>query len=88
MRGFTAGLQPYAARLKCRNQLLLLRWHGGLLDWLAFVPIFAALVILSSVIYAARGRRDVVAAMWRGVADGIAEAWRGSPAAVRTGGAA
>jgi GT2 family glycosyltransferase len=87
MRGFTAGLQPYAARLKCRNQLLLLRWHGALIDWLLFLPIFAALVIVSSAIYAARGRRDVVAAMWRGVADGITEAWRGG-AASAPGGAA
>jgi GT2 family glycosyltransferase len=87
MRGFTAGLQPYAARLKCRNQLLLLRWHGALADWLAFVPIFTLLVVLSSAIYAARGRRDVVAAMWRGVAEGIGLAWRGTAAAA-PGGAA
>lgn len=87
MRGFTAGLQPYAARLKCRNQLLLLRWHGSPIDWLAFVPIFALLVVLSSAIYAARGRRDVVAAMWRGVAEGIALAWR-DRAAAAPGGAA
>ena len=85
MRGFTAGLQPYAARLKCRNQLLLLRRHGSLADWLAFVPIFAALVILSSAIYAAKGRRDVVAAMWRGVAEGIGQAWRGGAAAAPGG---
>jgi len=71
MRGFTAGLQPYAARLKCRNQLLLMRAHGGVLDWLAFLPVFAALVVASSLIYALRGRRDVVAAMWRGVGDGL-----------------
>lgn len=71
IRGFTAGLQPYAARLKCRNQLLLMRAHGGVLDWLAFVPVFAALVLASSAIYALRGRRDVVAAMWRGVGDGL-----------------
>ena len=87
MRGFTAGLQPYAARLKCRNQLLLLRWHGSPIDWLAFVPIFAVLVVLSSAIYALRGRRDVVAAMWRGVAEGIGLAWRGGAAAA-PGGAA
>lgn len=87
MRGFTAGLQPYAAHLKCRNQLLLLRRYGSLLDWLAFVPIFALLVVLSSAIYAVRGRRDVVAAMWRGVADGIALAWRGGATAA-PGGAA
>ncbi len=87
MRGFTAGLQPYAARLKCRNQLLLLRWYGSIADWLAFVPIFALLVVLSSAIYALRGRRDVVAAMWRGVAEGIGLAWRGGAAAA-PGGAA
>lgn len=75
MRGFTAGLQPYAARLKCRNQLLLMRAHGGALDWLAFVPVFAALVLASSMIYALRGRRDVVAAMWRGVGDGLRAAF-------------
>ena len=85
MRGFTAGLQPYAARLKCRNQLLLLRWHGSPVDWLAFVPIFAVLVVLSSAIYALRGRRDVVAAMWRGVVEGIGLAWRGGAAAAPGG---
>ena len=78
IRGFTAGLQPYAAHLKCRNQLLLMRAHGGVLDWLAFVPVFVALVVVSSLIYALRGRRDVVAAMWRGVRDGLREALGGS----------
>ena len=87
MRGFTAGLQPYAARLKCRNQLVLLRAHGTLADWLAFVPIFAGLVVVSSAIYAVRGRRDVVSAMWRGVVEGVGLAWRGTGAAA-TGGAA
>lgn len=71
MRGFTSGLQPYAARLKCRNQILLVRDHGGLGSWLAFVPIFAGLVGASALLYAARGRGDVVRAMARGVADGI-----------------
>lgn len=87
MRGFTAGLQPYAARLKCRNQLLLLRWHGSVVDWLAFLPIFTGLIVLSTAIYAVRGRRDVVAAMWRGVAEGMAEAWRGRAAAAPGGSA-
>ena len=87
MRGFTAGLQPYAARLKCRNQLLLMRAHGTLVDWLAFVPIFAGLVVVSSAIYAARGRRDVVAAMWRGVVEGVGLAWRGTGAAASDGAA-
>ncbi len=71
MRGFTSGLQPYAARLKCRNQLLLLREHGSAAAWLAFAPIFLALVGTSSLLYGLRGRPDVVAAMWRGVAEGL-----------------
>jgi GT2 family glycosyltransferase len=87
MRGFTAGLQPYAARLKCRNQLVLLRAHGTLADWLAFLPIFAGLVVVSSAIYAVRGRRDVVAAMWRGVVEGVGLAWRGAGATAPDGAA-
>ena len=79
------GLQPYAAHLKCRNQLLLLREHGSVLDWLAFLPIFAGLVVLSSVIYALRGRRDVVAAMWRGVGDGLRRVLGRPPAAAAGG---
>lgn len=81
MRGFTAGLQPYAAHLKCRNQLLLLAEHGSLLDWLAFTPVFLGLVVASSAIYLARGRRDVVRAMWRGVRDGLAYVTSGGAAA-------
>ena len=71
MRGFAAGLQPYAARLKCRNQLVLMRDHGGPLDWLAFAPTFAVLVCASSVVYLLRGDRSVVAALWRGVGEGF-----------------
>lgn len=71
MRGFVVGLQPYAARLKCRNQLLLMRAHGGVADWLAFLPIFLGLVVVSSVLYGLRGQGAVVAAMWRGVAEGV-----------------
>jgi len=82
MRGFTAGLQPYAARLKCRNQLLLLRAHGGVADWLAFAPVFLALVGASSVLYGLRGKGDVVAAMWRGVGEGIRMLGKRAPASV------
>jgi len=75
LRGFTAGLQPYAARLKCRNPLWLIRDHGSALDRVAFVPAFAAVVASSAVLYAARGRWDVVRAMGRGVLEGL----RGAP---------
>lgn len=71
MRGFVTGLQPYAAHLKTRNQLLLMRDHGGAGAWLAFLPIYFGLVVTSSLIYGVRGRGDVVSAMWRGVADGL-----------------
>ncbi|MEW6273146.1 MAG: glycosyltransferase family 2 protein [Thermodesulfobacteriota bacterium] len=71
MRGFVTGLQPYAARLKTRNQLLLMRDHGSAAAWLAFLPIYFGLVAGSSVIYGLRGRRDVVSAMWRGVGEGL-----------------
>jgi GT2 family glycosyltransferase len=82
MRGFASGLTPYAARLKTRNQLLVLRSHGGPLDWAAFLPVYAALVATSSLLYAARGRGDVVRALWRGVAEGV----RGRRAGRGTGG--
>jgi GT2 family glycosyltransferase len=75
LRGFTAGLQPYAARLKCRNPLWLIRDHGSFLDRLAFAPTFAAVVASSALIYAARRRWDVVGAMVRGVSEGL----RGAP---------
>jgi GT2 family glycosyltransferase len=76
MRGFTSGLQPYAARLKCRNLLLLERAHGGPLAWLAFLPSFAALVVASSLLYGARGKGPVVRAMWSGVGEGLRQVLR------------
>lgn len=87
MRGFAAGLQPYAARLKCRNQLLLMREHGSVADWLVFLPLFFALVVVSSVLYGVRGQGAVVAAMWRGVAEGVRHALGRSQTAA-AGGAA
>lgn len=76
LRGFTAGLQPYAARLKCRNPVWLIRDHGSILDRLVFAPVFAAVIAGSALLYAARGRFDVVKAMVRGTIEG----WRGAPA--------
>jgi GT2 family glycosyltransferase len=71
LRGFTAGLQAYAAYLKTRNMLLLLRDYGRPLDWLGFVPSYAALVLASAAIYALRGDFPVVRALFRGTADGL-----------------
>lgn len=71
MRGYASGLTPYAARLKTRNQVILVRDHGSLAEKVAFAPIFLALVGASAVLYAARGERDVVRALRDGVADGL-----------------
>ncbi|HYC21629.1 MAG TPA: glycosyltransferase family 2 protein [Candidatus Bathyarchaeia archaeon] len=71
LRGFTAGLQAYAAHLKARNMLILLRDYGRPLDWLGFLPTYAALVLASAAIYALRGDFAVVRALFRGVADGM-----------------
>ncbi|MEY4950969.1 MAG: hypothetical protein RL698_3180 [Pseudomonadota bacterium] len=71
MRGFATGLTPYAARLKTRNQLILIRDHGGLAARLAFAPVFLGLVGASSALYALRGQGPVVSAMWAGVGDGL-----------------
>lgn len=79
LRGFTAGLQPYAARLKCRNPLWLIRDHGSWLDRLVFAPIYAAVIGASALLYAVRGNREVVRAMGVGVAEGL----RGAPASAQ-----
>jgi len=75
MRGFAAGLTPWAAFLKARNPWLVVRRHGSALTWLTFVPTYAALVLASAAIYAVRGRGDVVRALGRGVRAGIAAAF-------------
>jgi len=71
MRGFTAGLTAYAARLKCRNMLRLMRAHASPAAWLAFVPVYAGLVAGSAAVYAARGDWDVVRALGDGVREGL-----------------
>ena len=71
-RGFAGGFTPLAAYLKARNLPLLVRRHGGLLDWAVFVPTYVALIAASAVTYAARGRSGaVLAALARGVADAL-----------------
>jgi len=79
LRGFTSGLQAYAAHLKCRNMLILLRDHGRARDWLVFVPSYLGLVGLSAVIYALRGNFGVVRALFRGTADGLRALARPAP---------
>jgi len=79
MRGFAAGLQPYAARLKTRNQLRLAMDHGGLGGFLIFLPFFLSLVVVSSLLYALRGDGATVRALWAGVFEGFRWLWRGQP---------
>jgi GT2 family glycosyltransferase len=86
MRGFAAGLTPYAARLKCRNLLLLMRAHGSAGAWLTFVPVYLGLVLASGVLYGARRDWAVVRALGAGVREGLGRAeaapptWAGSAA--------
>ena len=75
MRGFAAGLTPWAAFLKARNPWLVVRRHGSPLTWLTFVPTYSALVLASAAIYAARGRGDIVRALGRGARAGVAAAF-------------
>ena len=79
MRGFTAGLQPYAARLKTRNQLRLAWDHGGIAGFLLFLPFFFLLVLGSSALYAMRGDMPTVRALWVGVLEGFRWLLRGHP---------
>jgi GT2 family glycosyltransferase len=71
MRGFAAGLTPWAAFLKARNPWLVVQRHGGFGTWLSFVPTYAAMVAASAGLYALRGRRDVVASLVRGAFAGV-----------------
>ena len=70
LRGFAAGLTPWAAFLKARNPWLLVRRHGGRATWLGFVPSYAAMVGASAVLYVLRGRTDVARALLRGARAG------------------
>ena len=70
LRGFAAGLTPWAAFLKARNPWLLVRRHGGRATWVGFVPTYAAMVGASAILYALRGRMDVARALVRGARAG------------------
>lgn len=82
LRGFAAGLTPWAAFLKARNPWLLLRRRGRALDWLATLPVYGMLVATSALIYATRGRGDVARALGRGALAGLRGALGGRVAPV------
>jgi len=71
IRGFAAGLTPWAAFLKARNPWILVRRRGRASTWLVFVPTYLAMVTASAVLYAARGRFDVVRGLARGAVAGL-----------------
>jgi len=82
LRGFAAGLTPWAAFLKARNPWLVVRRHGGALAWLPFVPTYVAMVASSAALYALRGEPGVSRALGRGALAGLAAAAGRAPAAV------
>jgi len=71
LRGFLAGLTPWAAFLKARNPWLVVRRFGGLAGWLAFVPTYGAMVASSALLYGLRGEGAIVAALARGALAGL-----------------
>lgn len=77
LRGFAAGLTPWAAFLKARNPWLLLRRRGGPGAWAATLPVYAILVGTSALLYLARGRPDIVRALGRGALAGLCAALGG-----------
>jgi hypothetical protein len=79
MRGFAAGLTPWAAFLKARNPWLVVKRRGGPGTWLGFVPTYAAMLATSAALWTLRGRGDVVRAFGRGAAAGIRVAVGGTP---------
>lgn len=74
MRGFLAGLTPWAAFLKARNPWLIVRRHGSLATWLTFVPAYVAVVGASAALYAIRGQPGIARALGRGALAGLAVA--------------
>jgi GT2 family glycosyltransferase len=79
MRGFAAGLTPWAAFLKARNPWLIMRRHAGVGSWVAFLPTYGAMIATSVVVWALRGRLDVAGALVRGAGAGVAVAGGRAP---------
>jgi GT2 family glycosyltransferase len=71
LRGFVAGLTPWAAYLKARNPWLLVRRRGSPATWIPFVPTYVAMVAASAALYALRGQHGVVRALGRGARAGL-----------------
>jgi GT2 family glycosyltransferase len=79
LRGFAAGLTPWAAFLKARNPWLLVRRRGTAATWPVFVPTYAAMIATSALLYTLRGRLDIVRALGRGALAGLRVALGAAP---------
>jgi len=66
--------------LKARNPWLLVQRRGTWRSWLGFTPTYTAMLGASALLYALRGRFDIVRAMGRGAAAGVRVALGGMPA--------
>jgi GT2 family glycosyltransferase len=71
MRGYLAGLGSSSAELKARNLLRLMRRWARPVDWSLLVPTYGLLLASSAILYALRGRFDVIAGLARGTAAGV-----------------
>jgi len=80
MRGFAAGFTPLSAELKARNLIHLMRTWARPADWLLLAPTYVLLLTASFVLYACRGRWDILAGLLRGIAAGV-QGRSGGPAA-------
>ena len=81
MRGFRSGFTATSAELKARNlPRLMCRWASPA-DWIVLLPTYVALLAGSAVLYAARGRLEIVRALLRGTIAGL----RRGPAGPLTG---
>jgi GT2 family glycosyltransferase len=87
MRGFGAGFSALSAELKARNVIRLMRRWARPADYLLLAPTYALLLAGSLALYAARGRRDVLAALLRGTMAGL-RGRGGMPSSLATGAAA
>jgi GT2 family glycosyltransferase len=71
LRGFLDGFTTLSAELKARNLLVLIRRWANPLTWCVLLPTYGMLLAASIVVYALRGRLDVVRALLRGIAAGV-----------------
>jgi len=85
MRGFAGGFSTLSAELKARNLIRLMRYWARPADYLLLAPTYALLLAGSMLLYAARRRFDVLAALLRGTMQGL-QGRGGLPESLRTPG--